>query len=303
MLTEQLRASRKSKGLSRAELAGLLGVTDQTIKRLESGVGSVATLVAAMIALDLHLAGIAHASTLPAQLRAKRQSTGWSVLELASRSGLSAATVRSVERGAGSVASLLAMLSALAPHARPRQPSTRAFWALDPMSERDVRFTPPDFLDHIYAVWGEPDIDPCGHAHSPVRATRAIMLSEGGDGLLDDWGGKFAYVNPPFSSLLRWLRRAEDQWRRGNVEKVVALVPARLDAPWYHDHLRHVADVWILRGRLSFGTLAGKGNQAPFALMVVMMGVSDSEIEAFTRRVPGSWFAPRAGRLDHWPPG
>jgi transcriptional regulator with XRE-family HTH domain len=301
MLIEYLRTARENKGLTREQLAATINVDVQTIKRLEAGIGSVLTLVTAMTALDLHLASVAHAASLPQQLRAARIRRGWSLETVAQSAGLSPSTVAGVERGSGTVASAVKLLGALAPDARPRLPSTRAFWGLDPLTERDVRFTPPDFLDHIYHAFGVPDIDPCGHAQSPVIARRKITLADGGDGLRDDWSGDFAYVNPPFSGLLRWLRRAEDQVRCGKVGKVVALVPARLDAPYYHTTLRHLADIWILRGRLSFGTLAGKGNQAPFALMVVMLGVPESEIETFTRMVAGGWFAPRLQRPDHWP--
>lgn len=300
MLLEHLREARNRKGLTREQLAATIQVNVQAIKRLEVGTGNVPTLVAAMVALDIHLAGVAHAASLPLQLRAARAKRKWSLKTLSERAELSPSTIAAVEGGQGTVASAIKMLNALAPNARPRQPSTRAFWALDPLSERDVRFTPPQFLEQIYNAFGVPDLDPCGHAQSPVIAARKITLADGGDGLRDDWSGDFAYVNPPFSGLLRWLRRAEHQVRRGNVGKVVALVPARLDAPYYHTTLRFVADIWILRGRLSFGTLSGKGNQAPFALMVVMLNVPEDEIETFTRMVPGGWFAPRLQRPDHW---
>ncbi|NIJ31627.1 transcriptional regulator with XRE-family HTH domain [Sphingomonas insulae] len=301
MLLQYLREARNRKGLTREQLAATIQVDVQSIKRLEVGIGNVPTLVATMVALDLHLAGVGHAASLPQQLRAARIRRKWSLPDLGKRAGLSPATIAAVEGGQGTVASALKMLRALAPDARPRQPSTRAFWALDPLTERDVRFTPPEFLERVYTAFGIPDLDPCGHAQSPVLAGRKITLADGGDGLTDDWSGDFAYVNPPFSGLLRWLRRAEDQVRCGNVRKVVALVPARLDAPYYHTTLRHHADIWILRGRLSFGTLSGKGNQAPFALMVVMFGVTEHEIDAFTKTVPGAWFAPRRERPDHWP--
>jgi transcriptional regulator with XRE-family HTH domain len=301
MLLQYLREARTGKGLTREQLAATIQVDVQSVKRLEVGIGNVPLLVAAMVALDLHLAGVGHAASLPLQLQAARVRRNWSLQDLGKRAALSPSTIAAVEGGRGTVASAVKMLNALAPNARPRQPSTRAFWALDPLSERDVRFTPPHFLEKIYKAFGVPDLDPCGHEQSPVIADRKITLAGGGDGLRDDWSGDFAYVNPPFSKLLRWLRRAEDQVRCGNVGKVVALVPARLDAPYYHTTLRHLADIWILRGRLSFGTLAGKGNQAPFALMVVMLGVPESEIETFTRTVAGGWFAPRVQRPDHWP--
>ncbi len=57
-------------------------------------------------------------------------------------------------------------------------------------------------MEGIYAAFGEVDIDPCGHVLSPVVARRRIILSEGGDGLVEDWSGRLAFVNPPFSELL-----------------------------------------------------------------------------------------------------
>ncbi len=54
---------------------------------------------------------------------------------------------------------------------------------------------------------------------------RRILSSEGGNGLTESWSGRLAYTNPPFSQLLKWLRRAHEQWRAGHVETVVCLVP------------------------------------------------------------------------------
>ena len=58
MLIKKLKAARQSAGWSQKTLAARTGVDAQTIKRSESGVGSVATLVAVMIALDFRLVGL-----------------------------------------------------------------------------------------------------------------------------------------------------------------------------------------------------------------------------------------------------
>lgn len=92
----------------------------------------------------------------------------------------------------------------------------------------------------IYAAYGEVDLDPCAHRLSPVIAHRRILVSEDGDGLVDDWSGRLAFANPPFSALLKWLRRAHDQWQVGNVETVVCLVPVRTDSAWFHETLSPV---------------------------------------------------------------
>jgi hypothetical protein len=100
----------------------------------------------------------------------------------------------------------------------------------------------------IYTVHGEIDLDPCGHSLRPVIAHRRILLSEGGDGLVNEWSGKVAFVNPSYSQLFRWLKRAHAQWRAGKVETVVCLVPVRTDFAWFHETLIPDAHIDLLRG-------------------------------------------------------
>lgn len=184
-------------------------MSQQAIKRLEAGVGSVRNLIAVMSAVEFSLTGLGPGATLPAQLKARRLEKGLSLAKAASRSGLSRATVAALENGGGSVASLTALLAVLAPRARRRAPE-RSYWGQGDKLDRDSRFTPPDFMAAIYRAFGEVDIDPCAHVASPVVARTKILLSEGGDGLVDDWSGDLAFVNPPFSNQLRWLRRAHE---------------------------------------------------------------------------------------------
>ncbi len=195
-----------------------------------------------MTALEFRLTGLGAGKTLPAQLRDCRRKRSLSLDQVAVRTGLSRTTIACLERGGGSVASLLRLLAFIAPRARRRAPE-RSYWGEGDKDDRDSRFTPPDFMTSIYAAFGEVDLDPCAHRLSPVIAQRRIILSEGGDGLVDDWSGRLAFVNPPFSKLLTWLRRAHDQWQAGNVETIVCLVPVRTDSAWFHDTLSAVADL------------------------------------------------------------
>ena len=294
MLLTELRRAREGKGLSRRDLAAKLDCTEQAIKRLENGQATTGLLVKAMQAVDFHVAGLSKGWLLNDQLSATRIRKGLSISELARQTGLSRQSISAIEAHRGSVQTLLRILEVLGPEARPRQPMARVSWQYDPKGlERDVRFTPPWLLAEINAVFGDIDLDPCGHAGSSVVAKRVIEWAKGGDGLTEDWSGAFAFVNPPFSAMLKWLKRAEDEWRRGHVEQVFALVPARLDSTWVHDRLAKFADIWIIRGRLRFWTEAGQGNQAPFGVMAVFMGVPPEQILEFIKRVPGNWFAPR----------
>ena len=181
-------------------------------------------------------------------------------------------------------------MAVVAPDARRRAPE-RSYWSEGDKEDRDSRFTPPDFMKSIYAAFGDVDLDPCAHWLSPVIAQRRIILSEGGDGLIDDWSGRLAFVNPPFSSLLQWLRRAHDQWQAGNVETVVCLVPVRTDSAWFHDTLSAVADIYLLKGRVRFLNAMGKGQHTPFSLMVLTLGGTSVQKDRYAALVPGFWLA------------
>ena len=254
-------------------------------------------LIAAMEALDFRLTGLGPGKALPEQLRARRLKDSMSLERAASKAGLSRTTVISLERGGGSVASLLRLLMVVAPGARRRAPE-RSYWGAGNKEDRDSRFTPSDFMTNIYAAFGEVDLDPCGHLLSPVVSKRRIILSEGGDGLVDDWSGRLAFVNPPFSELLKWLRRAYDQWQAGKIATVVCLVPVRTDSAWFHDTLSADAEIYLLRGRVRFLDPRGGGQQTPFSLMVITLGATADQKERYADRVPGFWLSRRAARIN-----
>lgn len=289
-----MQDARRAAGWSQRTLADRVGIDVQAIKRLERGIGSVPTLIAAMKALDFRLTGLGPGRSLPEQLRARRLKRSITLDGMAVRARLSRTTVASLERGGGSVASLLQVLAVLAPHARRRAPE-RSFWGQGDKEDRDSRFTPPDFMAGIYAAFGEIDLDPCGHVLSPVIARRRILLSEGEDGLADDWSGDIAFMNPPFSELLRWLRRAHDQWRVGQVRTVVCLVPVRTDSAWFHETLSADADIYLLQGRVRFLNSLGKGQQTPFSLMVLTLGATPEQMARYAELVPGFWLARSRG--------
>jgi len=120
ILIDDLREARRLSGWTQRTLAARVGVSPQAIKRLEHGVGSVTTLVAAMAALDFRLTGLGPGATMAEQIRHRRLKQGWSLERLAERTGLSRTTIAGLERGGGSVASLLSLLAVLAPKPRCR---------------------------------------------------------------------------------------------------------------------------------------------------------------------------------------
>lgn len=255
---------------------------------MEKGIGPTSILVDAMRALDFRLTGVGCGEALPEQLRANRLARSLSLREMATRTGMSRATVAAVERSDGTIASLLRLLSVLAPKAR-RRAKERAFWGAGDKADRDSRFTPLDFMIHIYEAFGDIDLDPCGHRLSPVVARRRILFDEGGDGLVDEWSGRLAFVNPPFSELTKWLERAHGEWMAGRVATVVCLVPVRTDSALFHDRISADADIYLLRGRIRFLDPTGHGQPTPFSLMVLTLGAELAQREVFARSVPGFW--------------
>ena len=286
----ELSEVRRSAGWTQSTLAERMGVKPQMIRRLERGVGSMPTLMAAMTQLDFRLTGVGPGRSLPDQLRNRRRRLSLSLDQMAARAGMSRATIASLEKGGGSVGSFLRLLAAIAPRARRRAPE-RAYWGQGDKEDRDSRFTPHDFMLSIYEAFGEIDVDPCANALSPVVARRRILREEGGDGLVEDWSGRLAYVNPPFSQLLQWLRRAHDQWRAGHVGTVVCLVPVRTDSAWFHETLSGVAEIYLLKGRVRFLDPRGGGQQTPFSLMVLTLGTTAAQRLRYAELVPGFWIA------------
>jgi transcriptional regulator with XRE-family HTH domain len=288
ILIQQLKAARRSSGLTQQELAARLGIDPQAVGRMERGVGSVGTLVRAMRVLDFRLAGVGRGSTLPEQLRANRLGRSLSLREASVRAGMSRTTLAGIERGDGTIASLLRLVAALAPRAR-RRAQERVYWGEGDKRDRDSRFTPADFMSHIHAAFGEVDLDPCGHRLSPVVARRRILLDEGGDGLVEDWSARLVFVNPPFSELTRWLERAHGEWRVGRAGTVVCLVPVRTDSALFHDRLSSDADIYLLRGRVRFLDPQGKAQPTPFSLMLMTFGSDPIQRNTLAASLPGLW--------------
>ncbi|WP_184117154.1 DNA N-6-adenine-methyltransferase [Sphingomonas abaci] len=287
MLLAGLRSTRRSRGLSQTNLGNQLGVNRQVIARMERGVGSVENLISIMAALDFHLSGLARGARIDEQLRNRRAHLGLSQADVAEMAGISRKTVAALECGRGSVASLLAVLGTIGSKARKAEP-VRPSWAFDRSLERDKRFTPPWFLEHVETIFGPICLDPCGHELSPVVAKRRIILPE--DGLVASWAGsKLVFVNPPFSALVKWLNRAIDAWESGEAETVFLLIPARTDSGTFQDRVASRADVGLIRGRMRFLSAEGVGHPAPFSMMSVIFGAESDRIKRFNELVPSAW--------------
>lgn len=96
------------------------------------------------------------------------------------------------------------------------------------------------------------DFDPC-----PINP----------DGLRENDGfgawGKRNFVNPPYSKKTRWIIKAIEEQKKGNL--TVMLLPVDTSTSWFHDLVLPNATIRWIRGRIHFTT-----GPAKFASMICM---------------------------------
>jgi hypothetical protein len=119
-----------------------------------------------------------------------------------------------------------------------------------------------------------------------VRAK--VHLTAEDDGLTAPWRG-VVFVNPPYGrGPARWVAKARGEFELGHARTVVALLPARPDTAYWHDHIAGRSAVYFLRGRLWFGD----GVQSvPFPSAMALWGAGPETLEALRATLPGAWRA------------
>ena len=129
-------------------------------------------------------------------------------------------------------------------------------------SATDDWATPQDFFDELNREFAL-NADVCASKHN---AKCEAYWTKEDDGLRQDWRGIRAWMNPPYGKTIgQWVEKAAT----GGADIVVALLPARTDTKWFHNHIYQKPNVEIrlLKGRLKFG---GSKSSAPFPSMIVI---------------------------------
>jgi hypothetical protein len=104
-------------------------------------------------------------------------------------------------------------------------------------------------------------------------ADDACPLGGDANGLMREWLSP-CFVNPPYSSIYRWMEKALLEFKAGKT--VVVLVPSRTDTRWFHRFCL-LGEIRFIQGRLKFG---GHKNSAPFPSMVVIFKPEQSNARA-----------------------
>ncbi|MHA1973005.1 MAG: DNA N-6-adenine-methyltransferase [Candidatus Hodarchaeales archaeon] len=84
------------------------------------------------------------------------------------------------------------------------------------------------------------------------------------DGLLTDWGSS-TFVNPPYSDIKNWCKKAYKEWKMGKT--VVMLIPSRTCTRYWHEYIMKATEIRFIKGRLKFG---GSKINAPFPSAIIV---------------------------------
>lgn len=292
-LATSLREERKRAGWTQAELASRAGLSERTVWLLERGSGNLGSWNAVLRVLGVEVAGrhlpSGDGKSFGQQLATLRSRRGLGVRELAQSVGVSPSTLVALERdGAGRLATLervLVVLGAgayLAPRGRPKAFYTHA----GNSSTHQAWETPAALLEALASVFKRFDLDPCAARRSRNRVNARVHFTHEDDGLTLPWHG-VVFVNPPYGRTLGlWVAKARREVEEGRARTVVALLPARPDTAYWHEHVAGRAVVYFLRGRLRFSD----GEQAaPFPSALVVWGAEPETILALDRALPDAW--------------
>lgn len=135
----------------------------------------------------------------------------------------------------------------------------------------DVWATPQWLFDALDKEFGF-TLDPCSDGAN-AKCDRYFTPAE--NGLMRDWGTETVFMNPPYSEVDDWMRKAYGAAQGGAT--VVCLIPARTDTRWWHKYAMK-AEVRFIRGRLKFGDAV---TSAPFPSAIIVFRPSGFRLVSY----------------------
>lgn len=104
--------------------------------------------------------------------------------------------------------------------------------------------------------------------HENAKCERHFTIED--DGLSQSWAGERVWLNPPYSQISPWMKKAYES-ARDDRSTVVCLVAARTDTRWWQDWVKGKAnEVEFLAGRVTFSRPGKDANTAPFPSAIVI---------------------------------
>ena len=120
-------------------------------------------------------------------------------------------------------------------------------------NDKDEWYTPEDLVEAARDAMGEIDLDPasCDVADAVVRASRYYTREQNGLDLDREWAGR-VFMNPPYSSLARWVDRLVRHHAASEVEQAVVLIRAGVGDSWFYELAEASDALCLLRERVRF---------------------------------------------------
>lgn len=147
-------------------------------------------------------------------------------------------------------------------------------------SGNDERGTPVELARQLKrANGGRFDLDPCsGCEPEPIGEERFTIED---DGLAQRWFGA-VWMNPPYSDIEDWMKKASTEAQRDDVDYVLCLVPNRTSTQWFHKYAVEAEVFCVIEGRLKFEHTDGS---APFPSAIFAYGdVPDDVMDVLHHR-------------------
>ena len=266
-----------------------------TVRQLERGRGNLSSWNRVLDTLELEVVGrnLPPGEHLGIQIATLRNRKQFSQRELAAIVHTTQPTLVALERhNRGRLDILQRVLAAvgIAAYLSTRGTTKPFYTHAGNTSGHHAWQTPQEILLPLYSVFGTFDLDPCSPTRTrrtaPVKARLHYTAED--DGLSLPWFGN-VFVNPPYGrGISGWIAKAHEEVDLKNAQTVVALIPARTDTAYWHEHVATNADVFFLRGRLKFGQ---GGQSAPFPSALAIWGGSAHDLTALQQALPDAWQA------------
>jgi hypothetical protein len=144
---------------------------------------------------------------------------------------------------------------------------------------RDSWTTPEWLTELLPAV----DLDPASNYRSTVKAVRSCWLERGEDGLAMRWWGSI-FLNGPYSDMLPWANKANDEWQAGRLTEAIFLVKLDPTTRWWRaltvsPYIRRM-HLWLLDDRLQHSPpprIKASTNNFASAIIHWRLGCSEGE--------------------------
>lgn len=137
---------------------------------------------------------------------------------------------------------------------------------------KDNWATPPEFFSRV----AERFSFVLDAAAEPWSAKTERYYTEEQDGLVQPWTS-WTWCNPPYSSILPWVKKAVLEMENGNSS--VLLTFARTDTAAFHEYAMRASKIIFVRGRLCFVSpdTRAKTNSAPSPSMLLVFDASNKK--------------------------